>query len=558
LQSRTSIKTGSTVLAIKAEILRQEQKISPHSICIIPTTISYTPLAPKDNKILQLAKMIAKKLPERLEEELTVEGSLLLNSKIIIHFEKPIFISDYITKEKYIEKILNKTQESIAESKVSKYRIPISLRLANDIYQNCIITHEHVISAIFKHTKHAPINKENLIYYVISAVVLLQRYSNIKEWHENLKGEKLFNNFNELQKSIDQLLELLLAQKLIRIENNLIYLEQKFFQEQDFEKVRIENITKLFLNEIGYFTNIDSVIKNLLKETPLEITKTCFEGIEKAYIQKHQLTFNAKHSIQIQYGKPIFLQNSKVNAVLLVHGYKSSPFEMYNVAKFLHAKGYTCYCVRMAGHGTSPFDMATTTQDDWYRSVESVYKYLSFAYQNVAVCGFSTGGLITTRLAINYEIPKIVLINSALKLEDIRFRYVKIANFWSEIAHKLSKEHKGYIEEKPYFADTNYAINHFSCMVELSKLMEYCTENLHMVKANTLIINSNKDPVVSPESGDIIYKLIASQSRKLIKIESRDHIITRGGSLKELLNNIDDFLVKGNDAPQVEIYQDAS
>lgn len=540
--SRLSIKTGSIVLAIRAEIMRQKKHLSPNPVCIVPTTISYIPLAPGDNSILQLARKFAKKIPKRLEEELTVEGSILLNSKIIVHFEKPIFISDYIIKEQYINKILQRTEEDIANNKIAKYRIPIALRLARDIYKNAVITHEHIISLLLKHTKGRPIRRDKLLFYVISAIIECKKYSNILEWNEPLKDERLFNNFHELEQSIANFLHLLTAQELIRTENDLIYIEEKFYKEQDFERVRVENIATVFLNEVSYFTNVDTVVKGILKETDFGITQICLSGMKDAYLKQHKLTYNATHSVQVKYGQPILMQNSKEHAILLVHGYKAAPFEMHAVAKFLHDRGFTCYCARMAGHGTSPFDMANTTQDDWYHSIEIAYKILSLSYRKVFVCGFSTGGLITMRLAVNYDIPKITLINAALQLEDIRFRYVKFAKIWSDIANKFDKDHKGYIEDKPYFTDTNYSINHFSCMAELAKLMKYCRENMNKIKSETLVVQSDGDPIVSPQSGQLIYNNIRATQKNLKMIQSQDHIITRSKMLPKLTHTIEEFL----------------
>lgn len=548
LQSRLSIKTGAVVLAIKAEIIRQKNHTSPHSVCIIPTTISYLPLAPGDNGILNLARKLAKKLPKRLEEELTVEGSILLHSKIIIHFDKPIFISDYTTKEQYLSKILQKTEEDITKTKIAKYRIPIALRLAQDIYKNAVITHEHIISLLLKHSKGHPIRREKILFYVISTILDLKKYSNIMEWSETLKDEKLFNDFHHLEQDITNFLNLLTAQHLIRIENDLIYTEEKFYQEQDFECIRIENIAMVFLNEIIYFTNVETIVKNIFKATDFVLTKICLNGIGDAYLKQHKLTYNATHSIQTKYGQPILMHNSKERAILLIHGYKSSPFEMHSVAKSLYGQGFTCYCARMAGHGTSPFDMANTTQDNWYHSIEIAYKILSLSYKEVCVYGFSTGGLIAMRLATNYNIPKITLINAALQLEDIRFRYVKFAKMWSDMAHKFDKDHKGYIEDIPYFSDTNYSINHFSCMAELAKLMKYCRENMKRITSETLVIQSDADPIVSPRSGELIYHEICTVNKKLKMIPSKDHVITRGATLPKLINIIEEFcsIVRSN------------
>jgi esterase/lipase/1-acyl-sn-glycerol-3-phosphate acyltransferase len=542
LQNRLTIRTGTAILAMKAEFQRQ-QKNYPHPVCIVPTTISYVPIHPKENKILSIAQRFAKKLPKRLHEELLVEGALLLNSKIIIHFHKPIYITDYIIKDLYIHKIFNSSQDTIKNAKLSKYRIPISMNVANEIYRHAQITHEHIISLLLNNLKGGQyIERKKLSFLIIVCVLELQKHSNIQEFYETLQNEKLFNIILD-DGDINNFLSLLQKQGIIKVTNEHITLEQKFFETHTFDTVRIQNITRIFLNEIGYFSNTDTITKAVLKMTDDNIARVCFDGLNEAYTKRHQTTYNSTHSIQIKFGRPFFLENNTNRAVLLIHGYKASPREMRDIADFLYKKGMTCYGVRMTGHGTSPFDMAQTTHEDWLASCEIAYKILNFSFKEVDVCGFSTGGLIAIQLAKKYKVHTLTLINSALQLCDIRFRYVKFADAWSDIASKFSKNHKGYIEDVPSYPDASYTINHYSCMVELSDLMKKCNDDLYLIEVDTLIIQSDNDPVVNPKSGKIVYDGIASKTKRLEMIESDQHVITRGKEVSKIQNIIAGFML---------------
>jgi len=57
---------------------------------------------------------------------------------------------------------------------------------------------------------------------------------------------------------------------------------------------------------------------------------------------------------------PFFFEGGEVGC-LLVHGFSGSPPEMQPMGDYLAGKGLTVLGVRLAGHGTSPEDMATTT-----------------------------------------------------------------------------------------------------------------------------------------------------------------------------------------------------
>ncbi len=542
-KSRLSIKTGTAVLAMKAEFVRQERG-GDHRVCIVPTTISYTPIHPKNNKILSIAKKFAKAIPKRLEEELLVEGSLLLNSHIIIHFHRPVYIIDYIKKDLYINRLFNSTKEGHEKSKISKYRIPIAIKIADEMYKHTQITHEHIISLLlYNANKSNGIKREDLKILLIACVLELRKHSNIKEFSANISGNKLFLYAIAGEESIDNFLTLLQKQKLIHIHHTHIMLTKKFFSNYDFNTVRVENISKIFLNEINYFMNTNEVAKVVLKMKNIDIVKICFAGIEEYYIHQHSITYNPVHSIKVQCGKPRLIMGRNDMAVLLIHGYKSSPREMNNIAEFLNTNGANCYNVRMEGHGTSPFDMANTTHEDWISSCEVSYNILHHAFANVNVIGFSTGGLVAMQIASKYQVRTLTLISSAMELCDIRFRYVKLATLWSDIASKFSKTHTGYIQDKPAYEDTNYSINHYSCMAELACLMEKCKDDMYKITSDTLIIQGNQDPVVHPRSANIIYEGVKSKVKILKMIDSDEHVITRGDEFKKIKDIIGGFLL---------------
>jgi esterase/lipase len=239
-----------------------------------------------------------------------------------------------------------------------------------------------------------------------------------------------------------------------------------------------------------------------------------------------------------------FLTSSSDRVTLLIHGYKSSPYEMFELAKEINNSNISCYCVRMDGHGTSPFDMATTTRKQWEESCEIAYKILSIHFKQVDLCGFSTGGLIALKLSVKFpEIKSIVVINPALKLCDIKFRLVKIVNLWSQSLEKLSNSKKKYVTDIPFYPKTNYSINHFSCMKELSILMDEISSILPVVKVNMLIVNSSNDPVVLPKSSKEIFEKISSNIRYLEEIDSNEHVIVRGKSMKIVSEFIKKFLI---------------
>ena len=52
----------------------------------------------------------------------------------------------------------------------------------------------------------------------------------------------------------------------------------------------------------------------------------------------------------------IILKGNNV-ACILIHGFRSCPFEMKEYANYLHGKGFTVKTCLLPGHGTKPADL---------------------------------------------------------------------------------------------------------------------------------------------------------------------------------------------------------
>jgi carboxylesterase len=88
-------------------------------------------------------------------------------------------------------------------------------------------------------------------------------------------------------------------------------------------------------------------------------------------------------------------------AVLCLHGFTGTPFEVRPLAEALGRLGCSVEAPMLAGHGQTLGDLARSDWRDWLRSAEEALEGLSARTGGapVAVCGFSMGGLLALRLA---------------------------------------------------------------------------------------------------------------------------------------------------------------
>jgi carboxylesterase len=106
-------------------------------------------------------------------------------------------------------------------------------------------------------------------------------------------------------------------------------------------------------------------------------------------------------------------------AVLLVHGFTGSPWEMRPLGEALAARGFHVRGMRLPGHGTTPEAMLWVTWHDWVDSVQAELQALA-NYSTVLIAGMSMGGLLGMLMAAREpsRVHGLVLMAPAVKLKS--------------------------------------------------------------------------------------------------------------------------------------------
>ena len=88
-------------------------------------------------------------------------------------------------------------------------------------------------------------------------------------------------------------------------------------------------------------------------------------------------------------------------AVLLVHGFTGSPWEVRPLGEALAARGYHVVAPLLPGHGGAPEAMLFVTWRDWLAAAEAALTSLS-SFERVVCSGLSMGGLLSVLLAARH------------------------------------------------------------------------------------------------------------------------------------------------------------
>jgi esterase/lipase/1-acyl-sn-glycerol-3-phosphate acyltransferase len=584
------VRTGSAVLALKSQLYRSDmidafnknqpeilhdleenleisyndyfRHINTH---IVPLSITYYPLRPGHNRIQSLASRLIKKIPQQVSEELEIEGNLLLGADININFGKAINLAEHI----------NSTRNTIYQLPIIKNETKTNLilryfktRLTNDfmskIYSDIQINLDHIFSACLKNFPENEIevsHLKRLIYLSASMIHKCGKYRlNPSIFEENLL--KLF--CDETHEGFESVFDLAKKQGLIEIvATDKIHINKQLFDKKvDFHQIRLENSLQVVQNEFSLLEFAEEIIKKnckipddlLRKKTFTEICKRDLEIFNSDY----EIYFDEKLSKNKLVGAPFFLDcnaktcsRTKKIGMLVIHGYKSAPLEAEPLARFINGFGFKTYVPRLKGHGTAPINMQDISWQDWYDSVNRGYAALSQICSKIVIIGFSTGGLLgllsaAKKTSETKKLTAIIAINSALKLLDIKARVVPGITFWNDMLTKLNIE-KGrfeYVDDVPENPHINYSRNYLKGVQQLEKLMKVCENNLEKVTTNALIIQGDKDPVVNPVSGKMIYNKIHPTEKKLSEVSFSNHVIINGSRKEEVFELIKNFLCK--------------
>lgn len=117
-------------------------------------------------------------------------------------------------------------------------------------------------------------------------------------------------------------------------------------------------------------------------------------------------------------------------AVLLIHGFTSHRSSLEAVIPGLDKRGIEWHYPILAGHGTSPRNLADKRWSDWQQDIEQAYDYLRKDHDQIVVVALSMGSLLALELGANHpdHIAGLVLIAPCLRFKSKLTRYTPLVS----------------------------------------------------------------------------------------------------------------------------------
>ncbi|PHR25453.1 MAG: carboxylesterase [Hoeflea sp.] len=211
-------------------------------------------------------------------------------------------------------------------------------------------------------------------------------------------------------------------------------------------------------------------------------------------------------------------------AVLVLHGFTGSTQSMRYLGEELHRRfGFHVCGPRLAGHGTSPDDMATTGFLDWLGTAEAALREMAATHRKVFVTGLSMGGTLSLNLAARFPdlVAGIIPINGCGGRLSAEMSELVLANDAPERVPGIGSDIKA-----AGVAELAYSEVPVSCVREANALMGATGNLLGKILCPTLVIQSREDHVLPPSNGSLILQSIGSRDARILWLEDSYHVAT--------------------------------
>jgi carboxylesterase len=263
---------------------------------------------------------------------------------------------------------------------------------------------------------------------------------------------------------------------------------------------------------------------------------------------------------------PIFLPG-KGPAVLCLHGFTGTPYEVAPLARGLANAGFSVSAPMLAGHGESAAALATTRWQDWLASAEAAFDQLR-AHADpwpVAVAGFSMGGLLALRLARLHpsSISALVVMSAPLRLRDSQ---VALARAWAHLPGFLRRGPLATLRKRggSDVSDAKIRAENPSLtemplagIVEVIELAGVVRRDLTFIRSPTLVVHGERDRTVQQHASFELAGSIASDVVERLWLPRSGHLVAVDVEHAQLCQAVVRFLtLHGKPAAQTSTIKD--
>jgi len=324
--------------------------------------------------------------------------------------------------------------------------------------------------------------------------------------------------------------------------------------EVSFDAVRVENPLRVYANEVGALrkltTALDRLVSRNAPASEAHLAHLRFDDELRRHTW-HRRLFDRPAYAEVnaqqpdwEDAAPFLLQPPRRRcrgAILLVHGFLSSPREVRGLGERLCKAGFVVFGLRLAGHGTSPWDLDERGTGDWLADLRRGYTIVSALAPSVAVVGFSTGAALAMALVAEQPGPVAALVCAAAPVRFVsgHMRLVPLLDRSSRIVQPfVGRQQARFRDHRPDHPDINYHHVPLAALAEVVRLGRELPELARHIECPCLLLQADQDPVVHPQSVQLLFGAIRSADKEMRILPAKRH-----GIVVEDLSGCNDKIV---------------
>jgi len=527
---------------------------------IVPSHITFYPIRVSDNILHQAARLFNRSINKRFAEELIIEGNLLFKeTDMDIRFSRPIVASDYWRwwEKRMLPNVVHEFESlnQLFELKPAKTNLGGRIHAfgmkaksntvrddyMRSMYEAVTVNLSHIASLIIMRLCEQKLTKiecGRLHKMLYLGIKLLQPTEH--HLHRSLCNPEEYDAIvNQGSIRLDQFLTTARKLQLVHIEDGHYLLDKKLIEEFEIDEVRTENLINVYANEVRPLSRVTRIIDRAMKgadklsaqaiaEYRFDDQILSYQWDRQRYQRERYQEINSQQT-QSADANWFFLKSSKkpVAAVLLIHGFLSSPAEMRSLGDRLHAAGCHVIGVRLKGHGTSPWDLRERNWHEWAESVTRGYDIAKAFSQSVHIVGFSTGGLLALHHAANnpqVRIKSVTSVCAPLKFRNKNMVFVPLVHHANKLVSWVNSEGlMPFTPNQPENPEVNYQHVPVRALYQLQRFIDHLREDKLTINADVYLYQGDRDPVVDPSSVEALESLIVAEHKTTITLDSDTH-----------------------------------
>ncbi len=572
--------TGAATLAMRTEFYRQRLRhlaskvpeeaqrlgelfqiddlgaVSRKSTYLVPVNLTYYPIRAKENTLNKLAAWMIGQVPERMNEELMIEGSMLLSGvDIDIRFGRPIDVSPCIACRSINQDVtssrpLNFDDPLPSVRRMRKEALKLMQRYMGAIYALTTVNHDHLFATALKLSPTRQVNSANLRRRVFLAASRRRRHLR-SHLHQSLSTDQVHLLTDDRYKKFFEFLQLAMESGVVVPHNGGLQVDRKRFGSiLDFHRIRIDNPIAVIANEVEPLKDFLRRLGRLAWQPGWwlrhKVARHLINQNLKLFESDYAKWSSPEHAKPKEVGRPMLIKGrSRRLGIILSHGYMAAPMEVRDLAVYLGSKGAWVYLPRLRGHGTDPADLASRSYKEWIEDMDRAYALMSNLCRHVVAGGFSTGAGLALDLAQRVSgLAGVFAVSAPLRLQDLSTRFVPAVDAWNWFMKKvrLNDAKKEFVENHPENPHINYHLNPISGVHELERLMADLEPRIKEIEIPALVAQAKGDPVVNPKGAEKIFAQLGSADKQLLMLNFDRHGILLGEGARTVYQSIWQFV----------------